>query len=410
MEEKSPRFAALHYRDFRLMWFGQMISMAGSQMQIVALNWHIYVLTHSAVALGLIGLARVIPIIIFSILGGSFADAFNRKKLMLFTQSFLTLFSLILGILTFTHQINATLIYLLTALSASMLAFDTPARQAIMPNLVDRKHLTSAMSLNVIMWQTASIVGPALAGFLIGQFDVGSIYALNALSFLAVIIALLLIHADGHITGEKVEISLASVKEGIKFVTSRTLIWSTMLLDFFSTFFASATALLPIFAQEVLHVGPQGLGILYAAPSIGALLAGFIMAHVGNIKRQGKILLWAVSAYALGTILFGISKNFLFSLIGLLIIGAGDSISTIIRNTIRQLTTPDSIRGRMTAINMIFFMGGPQLGEFEAGLLAAAIGAPLSVVVGGVGTLIVVGIIAAKITVLRNYDTHESLS
>lgn len=410
MEEKSPRFAALHYRDFRLMWFGQMVSMAGSQMQIVALNWHIYVLTHSAVALGLIGLARVIPIIIFSILGGSFADAFNRKKLMLFTQSFLTLFSLILGILTFTHHINATLIYLLTALSASMLAFDTPARQAILPNLVDRKHLTSAMSLNVIMWQTASIVGPALAGFLIGQFDVGSIYALNALSFLAVIIALLLIHADGHITGEKVEISLASVKEGIKFVTSRTLIWSTMLLDFFSTFFASATALLPIFAQEVLHVGPQGLGILYAAPSIGALLAGFIMAHVGNIKRQGKILLWAVSAYALGTILFGISKNFLFSLIGLLIIGAGDSISTIIRNTIRQLTTPDSIRGRMTAINMIFFMGGPQLGEFEAGLLAAAIGAPLSVVVGGVGTLIVIGIIAAKITVLRNYDTHESLS
>jgi len=267
--------------------------------------------------------------------------------------------------------------------------------------------MANANSLNAIVWQVAAIAGPSLAGVLIAQFSVGSIYALNAFSFLAVITALLLMHAKGEVIGEKVEVSLASMKEGFHFVTSKTIVWSTMLLDFFSTFFASATALLPIFAKDILNVGPEGLGLLYAAPAIGALIAGFVMAHLEDIRNQGKIILYSVAAYAMGTILFGLSKTFYLSVLGLIIIGAGDSVSTIIRNTIRQVVTPDTIRGRMTAINMIFFMGGPQLGEFEAGLLAAAMGGPLSVIIGGVATLVVVGIMAVKIPGLTNYDTHQ---
>lgn len=378
-------------------------------MQIVALNWHIYELTHSPIALGLIGLVRVVPIIVFSLLGGSVADAFNRKKLLLITQSIMAVAALVLSVLTYSEIVTPVSIYVLTAFAASMFAFDTPARQAIVPSLVEKKDLTNAMSLNAIVWQVASIAGPSLAGVLIAQFGVGSIYAFNAFSFIAVIVALLLMHADGKVIGQKVEVSVASMKEGFHFVTSKTIIWSTMLLDFFSTFFASATALLPIFAKDILAVGPEGLGLLYAAPAIGALLAGFVMAHLGDIRNQGKILLWSVAGYAMGTILFGLSKTFYLSILGLVIIGAGDSISTIIRNTIRQVATPDSIRGRMTAINMIFFMGGPQLGEFEAGLLAAALGGPISVVVGGVATIVVVGIMAIKIPGLRNYDKHHSL-
>jgi MFS family permease len=180
-----------------------------------------------------------------------------------------------------------------------------------------------------------------------------------------------------------------------------------MLLDFFSTFFSSAYALLPIFAQDILHVGPQGLGILFAAPGIGAVLAGLVMAHMHNIKKQGMILLASVGVYGFATILFGVSTSFTLSLLALFLIGAGDSISAVIRNTVRQIATPDHMRGRMTGVNMIFFKGGPQLGEFEAGLLASALGGPWSVVIGGIGTIVAVGVMAFFIPTLRKYQGDE---
>lgn len=403
------RFAALRYRDFRLLWIGQIISNAGSQMQIVALNWQIYLLTNSAFALGLIGLFRFLPIILFSLIGGTFADAHNRKKIMLVTQSVLAILSLILAVTTITHTITSPLIYLLTIGAAIAISFDIPARQALIPSLVEKKHLANALSLNTIMFQISTIVGPSLAGLLIAKSGVGSIYVFNAFSFIAVLIALFQMNASGAITGTRGEISLGAIREGLKFVKSKTIIWSTMVLDFFSTFFSSATALLPIFAKDILHVGPQGLGLLYAAPAVGAILAGFFVTHTGALKKQGILLLTSVTLYAGATIVFGFSKIFLLSLLALLFVGLGDGISTIIRNTIRQLATPDYIRGRMTSVNMIFFMGGPQLGEFEAGVLAATVGAPLSVVFGGLGTLLIVGIMAITIPVLRRYQDHNDL-
>ncbi len=405
---KTQRFPALRYRDFRLLWSGLLVSNTGSHMQFAAINWHIFILTHSALALGFIGLSRFIPIVIFSLIGGAVADAHNRKKILLVTQISMTILSLILAVTTLTHTVTPLIIYAITALSAVALAFDSPPRQAFIPSLVRKEHLANAMSLNVIMFQTSMMVGPALAGIVISQFGIGTVYLLNAISFTSVITALLLMKTSGEIEGMPSRVSFRAVLEGLAFVKSRAIIWSTTLLDFFSTFFASATALLPIFAEKILQVGPVGFGFLYAAPSIGAVLAGYVLAHMGTIKHQGKVLLVSVALYGVATIAFGLSKTFVLSFFALFLVGMGDSVSTVIRNTIRQLTTPDYIRGRMTSVNMIFFMGGPQLGEFEAGVLAAAVGGPLSVVIGGVGALVATAVIAAKIPVLRNYTGEKA--
>lgn len=406
--KKPTRFSALKHRDFRLLWIGLFVSVIGNQMQIVALNWHIYVLTNSALALGTIGIMRSVPIILFSLIGGSFADFFNRKKIMLIMQGSLAILALILSIVTFTNTVNPVIIYAITALATIAISFDNPSRQALIPNLLPRKDLENAMSLNVIMFQTSTIVGPMIAGFLLAKYNIGFVYIINALSYLAVIISIMFIKTSGEVKAEDkpLKLSLDSIKEGLIFVKSKTIIWSTMVLDFFSTLFSSATALFPIFAKEILGVGPQGLGLMYAAPSIGAVLAGLIMANIGTLAKQGKILLISIAFYGVGTIMFGISKSFFLSLFALFIIGAGDSISTIIRNTIRQLATPDYIRGRMTSINMIFFMGGPQLGEFQAGVLASLFSAPVAVAIGGIGTLIVVGIVTLTIPILRKYNNH----
>lgn len=402
------RFPALRYKDFRLLFTGQFISTIGNQMQLVAINWHIYLLTNSPIALGLVGLMRSLPIIIFSLIGGSVADVVNRKKLIFVTQTILCVLAFILAFSTFKNLVNPIIIFVITVISAITVSFDLPSRQALIPNLVDKKDLANAMSLNVIMFQISTVVGPLIAGLLISKYNLGNIYAINALTYFGVLVSILFIKTSGSVKEQSGVVSLNSIKEGIVFVKSKTIIWSTMILDFFSTFFASATALFPIFAKDILHVGPKGLGMLYAAPSIGAVVAGVAIAHAGTISKQGKILLTAVCLYAIGTIIFGASKFFPLSILALLLVGVGDSISSIIRNTIRQIATPDYIRGRMTSINMIFFLGGPQLGEFEAGFLAAYLGAPMSVVIGGVGTLIVVGIMALAVPILIRYNNHET--
>lgn len=404
---KSGRFAALKYRDFRILWIALLISNIGSQMQFAAISWHIFVITHSAIALGLLGLARFVPITIFALFAGAVADAHNRRKILLVTQITLTVLSFFLALTTLSRGVNPMIIYIVTALSSVAYAFDAPPRQAFIPSLVHKDHLSNAMSLNVIMHHTSMVIGPALSGFVIKQFGVGSIYLINASSFLAVIIALIAMRTSGEIEGNASKVTFKAISEGLSFIRSKAIIWSTMVLDFFSTLFSSANSLLPIFAETILHVGPVGFGFLYAAQSVGAVSTGWIMAYKGKIKNQGKLILIGAFLYGLATILFGLSGFVWLSFLALFLVGVGDSISSVIRNTIRQLTTPDYIRGRMTSINMVFYMGGPRLGEFQAGMLAAAVGAPLAVVVGGIGTLVVVGLVAFKIPILRKYTGEK---
>ena len=399
MSERTPTFVALQHRNFRLLWVGQLLSMAGSLMQSAAVLWHVTLLVpeHKALALGLTGLVRVVPIVVFSMIGGVVADALDRRKLMLVTQSLMTLCAAILAWLTFRGLSSVWPVYLLTALSSAAGSFDAPARQSLVPALVPIKHLPNALSLNTIMFQAAAVIGPALAGPVIAGFGVGWAYALNAVSFLAVIASLLMmrdIPARSDV-GPKPEVSWAAAMEGLRFVFRAPLMRSTMLLDFFATFFSSATALLPLFAQDILHVGPHGYGWLLAAPAIGAVITGAAMARWEyKLQHRGKTLLRAVMVYGLATIGFGLSTSFALTFACLAVTGAADTVSMVLRNIIRQLGTPDRLRGRMTSVNMIFFMGGPQLGEFEAGVVAQGFGAPFSVVTGGVGCLLATTFIA----------------
>src|SRR5438477_146182 len=233
------------------------------------------------------------------------------------------------------------------------------------------------------------------------------VYAVNAVSFLMVIAALLLMRARPPASGgggPAARITWAAAREGLRFVFAQPIVRSTMLLDFVATFFASATALLPIFAQDILHVGARGYGWLYAAPSVGAALAGLVMAYaIDRIGRRGAILLWAVAASGAATVVFGISRSFWLTLLCLAAVGAADTVSTVIRNIVRQLETPDELRGRMTGVNMIFFMGGPQLGELEAGVAAQLFGAVASVVSGGIGCLLATAVVARREERLRHY-------
>ena len=400
-------FAALRHRDFRLLWLGQIVSVTGSQMQFVAINWHVYLLTKSAFALGLVGLFRGVPIILCSLAGGVVADAVDRKRLMIVTQTVMLASAALLTAGTVAGVESVWPIYILSAFASAASAFDVPARQALMPTLVPAQDFPNAVSLGIAVFNIATIGGPAIAGILLAESGPAVIYGINAISFLAVIAALLLMRASGSPelqTERRDALSLAALTEGLRFVWHTPIIVQTMTLDFAATFFASATLLLPIFAQERLHVGARGYGFLAAAPAIGSVLTALVMARIGSFTRQGRLVVSAVAVFGVATALFGISTVYWFSLLMLAVTGAADTVSTVLRQTIRQLVTPNHLRGRMTSINMMFFMGGPQLGELEAGSLAAIIGAPLSVVIGGIGSLVCAAIAAVKSKSLMEFE------
>jgi MFS family permease len=426
-------YHALQHRDFRRMWAAQLVSLTGSQMQVVAINWHVYLLTRSPLALGFVGLTRVVPIVGFSLLGGLLADRSDRRRIMIATQTAMTLVAAGLAVISLTRHDAVWMIYALNALSASAVAFDGPARQALVPRLVPREDLPGALSLNLTVFHASMILGPAQAGLLIAgtgavlHHDVTMpvstgglswIYGLNAVSFLAVLVSLVLMDpATGTVSANAVtdEHPIESLKAGLRFVFTTPLMVWTMALDFFATFFSGAMSLLPIFADQILNAGPAGYGILVSAPALGALL-GSVYTSVRPLpaRRQGRVFLWAVAAYGVATVVFGLSRSYLLTFVALAATGLADLVSTVIRQTLRQFITPDELRGRMTSINMIFFMGGPQLGEMEAGLVAAlfastAVGATVSVVTGGLATILLAIVIAGATPVLRNYDLTEHM-
>ena len=400
-------FAALRHRDFRLLWLGQIVSVTGSQMQFVAINWHVYLLTKSAFALGLVGLFRGGPIILCSLIGGVVADAVDRKRLMIATQSLMLVSAAGLGLATLSGLQSVWPIYLLSAIASGATAFDIPARQSLMPGLVPAEDFPNAVSLGLVVFNVATIAGPALAGLLLAEHGPALVYGLNAASFVAVIAALFMMRASGspEIQGERRQaLGFGALMEGLRFVRRTPIIVQTMTLDFLATFFASATLLLPIFAKEVLHVDARGYGLLATAPAVGSVITALAMARIGTFQKQGRLVVVSVAIFGLATAGFGVSRVFWFSFLLLAITGAADTVSTVLRQTIRQLATPNYLRGRMTSINMMFFMGGPQLGELEAGLVAALIGAPLSVVMGGLACLLCASIAAVKSKNLMNYE------
>ena len=416
ISKSALSFVALRHRNFRLLWIGLLVSFSGSLMQTAALLWHVSLLVpedRRALALGMVGLVRVVPVVVFSLLSGVAADVFDRRRLMLATQSTMAMLAAALAVLTWRGLDAVWPVYAIAAASSAAGAFDMPARQSLTPNLVPREHLANALTLNTIMFQVAAVIGPALGGLVIGTAGVAWAYFFNAVSFLVVIGALLLMPAaagsefkagSGEAAPKPAEFSVAAALDGLRFVFRAPLIRSTMLMDFFATFFSSATALLPIFAQDILGVGARGYGWLYAAPAAGAILTSAVMVKaVDRIDRRGRMLTWAVAGYGLATVGFGLSSSFWLSFACLALTGATDTVSMVFRNLIRQLETPDHLRGRMVGVNMVFFMGGPQLGELEAGLVAQWLGPVVSVVSGGIGCVAATAWIAAITPALRRY-------
>lgn len=388
------------------------VSQFGTQIQRQAVAWHLYVLTKSPLHLGLLGLFRVLPVFLLALGAGVIADSRDRRRLMLVTQSLMALTSVLLAGLTLTGHDSVAAIYALTFVAGCANTFDGPARHALIPNLVPRTELAGALSLNITTWQVASVLGPSLGGILIAihlphlgprvpplKSGLVLAYAIDALSFLAVIGSLAAMrHRAPAPPGGRV--SLAAVGEGLRFLRGQPIILWLMVLDFLGTFLGGATLLMPIFANEVLGIGPSGLGLLNSAPPLGAVLAALILSWSPEIKARGPAVLVSVLAYGLAMAGFGLSRHVAWSLFFLACSGAADTVSTVIRQTVRQLLTPDELRGRMTSINMIFFMGGPQLGEVEAGLVAKWVGAPLSVTLGGLGCAlcaVLVALIAPRI-------------
>lgn len=395
----------LKNRDFLLMQLGMSTSRIGTFMQEVAVSWQLYQLTKSPLSLGILGLSKFLPILFFSFFSGIAADIYNRKKIIFVVQIFSIINACLLAILTITGKITPLLIYLLVGLEAGLYSFESPARQAMGPTIIAKKDFPLAVNIMNITYQTTNFIGPAIAGFIIAFFGISTVYIINAFSFLAVIIALILMSPLPKII-KKPEFSFNEIKEGFIFVFKTPLIYGSMYIDFIATFFASASTLMPIFAVDILKVGPKELGLLYAAPSIGAVVAGLCFPFLNKIKRKGWLLLSAVCFFGLNTFLFAISKNFYLSIIFIALSGSGDIISVIIRNVIRQLNTPDHLRGRMTAINMLFYSAGPQLGETEAGIAAYFMGTPLSVAFGGIATIIATIYIAIKTPELLNYKEN----
>jgi MFS family permease len=401
---------SLRHRRFFYLWLGQLISITGTQMQLWALFWHVNLLDENPIALGGIGLARVVPVIIFSLIGGALADAYDRRKVMFVTQGFAAVLALALGLFTQFGDITIWHIYVITALQAVAVAFDGPSRQALVPNLVPAKDLPNAFSMTFTSFQVGSVLGPALSGFVIALAGQAAVYYFNAISFASVIIALVMIgNVPQKIAEKTAGVSLQSIREGVQFILAKPIILSSMLLDFVATFFASANTLLPIIAKDVLRVGVVQYGWLSAAQAVGAVIVAVVMSQVSEIRRQGILFLGAVIVFGLATILFGVTGSLVVAWFALAMTGAADGVSTIIRNTMRQMLTPDHIRGRMTSVNQIFFQGGPQLGEIEAGAVAQFFGAPFAVITGGIGCIVGSLLIVWKWPQLTRYNGDEPM-
>lgn len=407
---KATPLAALRFREFRLLWLGQLLSIAGSQMRIVAVDFHIYDIArrtgtiNPAVALGMIGLARVVALILVAPISGLLADRVDRRMVIVYTSIIALVASAILSIAAGMGEPSIWLIYAMVCLTSVAGAFEMPARQAIIPSLVSPEMLPNALSLNVISWQLATVVGPSLAGLLIANYGVAPVYFLDAVSFVPVVIAALMMRPQAAAAAASLKRpGFGDAIEGLRFVLGNRMIASTMILDFFATFFGASRALMPLFADQVLHVGPLELGWMYSAPAAGAVVSAVLLSFF-TFRRQGPILLVAVGLFGVCVALFAVSTWLPLTLLALAGTGATDTVSMIIRGTIRQLMTPDELRGRMVAVNMVFFAGGPQLGEFQVGVLASLIGGPLAVLIGGILCVGFVVATAVKAPELRRYD------
>jgi MFS family permease len=395
--------SALRFRDFRLFALAMLLSTLAMQMASVAIGWQVYALTGSALSLGYVGLAQFAPAILLSFATGQASDRFERRRVLVVCHSLLALSSLgllLLGQSNTLHRIG--FIYALLVLVGAARAFQAPASQSLTPNLVPLTHFPSAVAWTSSIWQISVVSGPALGGVLFASGGGGLVYGAAVtfeLGSLAVLLAMRV-----KTTRKRAEISVSEFVAGWRFVRHQPIILGALSLDLCAVLLGGAVALLPIYARDLLHVGPQGLGLLRSAPAAGALIVALALAYRPIERRSGAIMLACVLVFGVATVVFGVSRHFTLSLVALAIAGAADMGSVYIRHALVQLNTPDTMRGRVAAINMMFIGASNELGEFESGMLAALLGVVPAVVLGGLGSCVVVAVWALLFPELRGAD------
>jgi len=411
-DEDSPRvsgarapdkkgYRAFGYRDFRLFQAGRLFAVIGTQMQSVAIGWQVYETTRRPLDLGYVGLAQFLPGIGLSLVTGHVADRFDRRKILLLYQAVMAACSIALLTLSIRHAPIAS-IYAVLFVIGTARAFAGPASQALMPSIVPPEDFPNAVAWTSSTWQLATIVGPALGGFL---FAGGPrvVYGTCAACFL---LALALQSRMQVRTGrmEHAETSWRTLLAGVKYVWEKKVVLGAISLDLFAVLLGGAVALLPAFARDILHTGPWGLGLLRSAPALGAGVTALAIAYRPIERRAGMWMFLCVGIFGLATVGFGLSRNFALSLLCLVIVGASDMVSVVIRQVLVQLQTPASMRGRVSAVNLVFIGASNELGEFESGLTASLLGLIPAVVVGGIGTIVVVLVSALLFPELRKID------
>ncbi len=390
---KPDPYAVLRYANYRYFVLGRSFFTLAMQMQTVAVSWDIYQrLQHNtkdaALALGMIGLVQVIPMLIFSLPGGQAADRFSRKTIVRSTQLLFATCAMALLILSHLHA-HLGLYYLVLGIAGIGRAFTAPAIASLFPTLVPRDVLPNAMTWNSTIFQITAMIGPALGGLIVAQEGPATSYLVNII-FASLAFLTFSLTVPAAAVSAKSPITWDSLVSGVRFVFGTRLLLALVTLDLFAVLLGGATALLPIFSSEILKSGPEGYGLLRAAPSLGAVIMALITAHLAPWRRAGQAMLLAVAGFGLATLLFGFSKIFWLSVLALALTGMFDNVSVVVRSTVMQMITPDAMRGRVSSITFLFISCSNELGELESGLTARWMGAVGSVIFGGIGTLLVV--------------------
>jgi MFS family permease len=404
--QTAGRLAAFRYRDFRLFWFSLFVSNVGTWMQMTATNWLLYQLTDSPFQLGLNGIFRAVPAIFLGLISGTFADRYDRRRLLLLTQVALALLTLGLAILDNSGSIQAWQIYAFTFISAAVGSFDGPARQALFPSLVPRSALPNAIALNSLLWKGAALIGPSLGGIAISLLGTSGAFYANAASFLVVVIALIMMRSSTA-RAEKRHDFFGEVKNGFTYMVSKPIILGIMVMEAVSSVFGLDNAMLTIFASDVFQVGAHGFGFLQSSRGLGAVIGSSLFIGMGRQPAQGNILMIAAILYGLCFAVFGVAPSFVLAVILLAMVGATDAIWSAARGTILQLTTPERFRGRVMGVFQLSNRGLHPLGQTETGLMVPLIGARETTVVGGLLVSAVTLMVAWRIPSIARFRWDE---
>ncbi len=390
-------------RDFRLLFIGNAVSYLGRQLTVVAIPFQVYLLTNSSLAVGLTGLASLGPLVVMSLVGGAMADAFDRRKLLLLNVVAQAATSVALAVNASLDHPALWPLYVLGALNAGLWGIDLPTRNAMIPGMVSRQQFPAAAALGQLVFQLGQVAGPALAGIVISQVDLAAAYWLDAVSYGAAFVALILIQPQPP-AGGGTKAGLASVKEGLAFLKGRRLLLSTFLIDINAMVFGMPRALFPALGTGLFGGGATTVGLLYAAPGAGALLGALFTGWVGGVRRQGRVVVVSVLLWGAAIAAFGLVPWLPLGLVLLAVAGAADVVSAVFRNTILQMSVPDGLRGRLNSVHIAVVTGGPALGDAEAGAAAALTTPRISVVSGGLACMLGVLLLVRWVPELSRYD------